>query len=469
MIFSSVLFVFMFFPVTFALYYLSKENYRNVILLVASLIFYSYGGVTAFCLMLFSITVNYLFARLAESSSGRKKKAIFIMDVIINLGILAYFKYMNFGIHMIDRFFNIHMDMLDIALPVGISFFTFQAMSYVIDVYRGEVKAERNLLNVGLYISFFPQLVAGPIVRYKTIANQIKIRETNIIKINEGSKRFIIGFGKKVIFANNLAIVAEEFFQSDVSSMPILSAWIGSIAFSLQIYYDFSGYSDMAIGLGKVFGFTFEENFNYPYISRSITEFWRRWHISLSQWFRDYVYIPLGGSRSGKGRQILHLSVVWFLTGLWHGASFSFIVWGLMYLMFLIFEKFLLKPEKRNAFIQIVWCFTTLLVVNFGWVLFNARSLHTAARYIAAMLGYFTHTILNTETMRVLHEYGIYLISGAIFATPLCPIVINKFKEFLKNGLIINGIIDMAYLFIFLWAVSFLILGAHNPFIYFNF
>lgn len=347
MVFSSLIFTFLFLPVVIFLYYIANDKYKNIILLISSLIFYAYGEHRAILLMLISILVNYAFALLIEQ---HPKKSLLAIDITFNLSMLYMVKYLTFTVSLLNNIPGINIPVKNIALPIGISFFTFQAMSYVIDVYRRDAVAERSVLNVALYISFFPQLVAGPIVRYNTIAEQIHNRTCDIDKFGAGAKRFVCGFSKKIILANNLALVAEKaLLQGDFYTQPILLSWVGAICFTLQIYYDFSGYSDMAIGLGKMFGFEFEENFNYPYISRSVTEFWRRWHISLGRWFRDYVYIPLGGSKVTILRHIFNLLVVWCLTGLWHGASISFVIWGLMYFVCLVVEKFWIKPEKRES------------------------------------------------------------------------------------------------------------------------
>lgn len=326
MVFSDVIFLFVFLPVTLCIYYLSKQEYRNYILLAASLVFYACGEPRMVLLMLLSIVCNYFFALGIERDIHRK--AIFIASIVYNLAVLFVFKYLNFTIGICNGLFGMHLRTLQIMLPIGISFYTFQAMSYVIDVYNDKTKAQHSILDLGLYISLFPQLIAGPIVRYISIAGQIKNRELFPEFFGQGAKRFMCGFCKKVILANNLSVVAEHYFGKPPGNFSVAGVWIGAICFSLQIFYDFSGYSDMAIGLGKMLGFHFEENFDYPYMAKSVTDFWRRWHISLGRWFRDYVYIPLGGSRVSVLRHIRNLAVVWILTGIWHGAAYSFVVWG---------------------------------------------------------------------------------------------------------------------------------------------
>lgn len=473
MVFSSLFFTFFFLPIVIVLYYLAKEKYRNYILLVASLYFYSYGEPTFVFVMIVSIIANYLLAlgiSKLQSEENKYVAVVLIVDVIINVGILFIFKYLDFAIGILNKLFNTNFHIVGIALPIGISFFTFQAMSYVIDVYRRNVDVQKNPLYLALYISFFPQLIAGPIVRYSTIAGQITNRICSTDKFAEGIRRFFGGFGKKVIIANNLSVVAGEAFGMDFMQANPILLWIGSICYSLQIYYDFSGYSDMAIGLGKIFGFDFDENFNYPYISKSITEFWRRWHISLGQWFRDYVYIPLGGSRVSAHKHIFNMLVVWLLTGIWHGANYTFIVWGLEYFILIVIEKYIVKLERRqNVIIRILWQIFTLFCVNFGWVIFNASGIHEGINYCLAMLCRYQNQIsIDAQVIRCLREYGIFIILGIVFSTPLMKRVKEKINEtkLLKCA---DIVIPIGYGVVFLWSVSYIILGAHNPFIYFNF
>ena len=471
MVFSSLIFAFFFLPAVIFLYYLSKEKYRNYILLIASILFYSYGEPVFVFVMLGSILCNYLIALFIDKHrSAAPAKLGMIAAVVLNIGILFIYKYLDFAITIANRLTGANLQIFGIVLPVGISFFTFQALSYVIDVYRGTVKVQKNPLYVALYISFFPQLIAGPIVRYSTIEEQLSKRTCSVELFSEGARRFILGFGKKVILANNLSLVAQSAFASDVTSSDAVTLWLGSICYSLQIFYDFSGYSDMAIGLGKLFGFHFEENFNYPYIAKSVTDFWHRWHISLSQWFRDYVYIPLGGSRVPAARQILNIFVVWMLTGIWHGANYTFIAWGLGYFVLLIIEKMLIKPDKRkNIFFRILWQIITLICVNFGWVIFNSQSLKGGIMYCLAMLGFYGNSFtLTPSTVFNLHQYGIFLILGLLFSTPIMKLVKEK-AESSALSRPLQILEPWAYGFVFIWAVSFLILGAHNPFIYFNF
>ncbi len=418
--------------------------------------------------------INYGFAlRIDRIRSSRNKvRFLLVFDVAVNLGILFVFKYLDFAISATNQVIGTSFQIKNIALPIGISFFTFQALSYVIDVYRGQVEVQKNPLLLALYISFFPQLIAGPIVRYKTIEQQITIRKCTLDKFAEGGRRFLLGFCKKVILSNNLSVVAVKVWAmaENITNVNPIVLWIGSICYSLQIFYDFSGYSDMAIGLGKIFGFEFEENFNYPYIAKSVTEFWRRWHISLGQWFRDYVYIPLGGSQVPILRHVLNLFVVWFLTGLWHGASWSFVAWGLGYFVLLFIEKFIVKPSKRNCVLKAFWQLLTLISVNFGWVIFNSVGISMGLKYCFGMLGHYsTNWVIDSDVIYFLREYGVYMLMGIAFAMPVAGMIsarIEKFESLKKIKLIA---LPVGYGIVFLWAVSFLILGMHNPFIYFNF
>lgn len=469
MVFSGLLFTFYFLPAVLIFYYAAGERYWNFVLLAASLGFYAYGEPKFVFVMAGSIALNYGIALLIDKFRNRAG-GLMILAVVLNTGILFFYKYLNFGIYVVNSLFRTGFGTLTIRLPIGISFFTFQALSYVIDVYRGTVRAQKNPLYVGLYISFFSQLIAGPIIRYHDIEGQIRSRKNDITLYGEGVRRFFHGFCKKVILANNLAIVAEKVFSMQFSAVNPAVLWLGSLCYSLQIYYDFSGYSDMAIGLGKMFGFNFGENFNYPYISKTVTEFWRRWHISLSQWFRDYLYIPLGGSRVSKAVTVRNMLVVWLLTGIWHGANFTFIFWGLGYFILLMLEKFMFKPEERNSRVfRTLWQVFTLLCVNFGWVIFNSPSLKSGLRFCLSMLGVYVHRFSWDVTMQAyFREYGIYILAGIIFSTPVLKILREKAGNS-KAASVFAIAEPVGYGLIFLWAVSFLILGAHNPFIYFNF
>ncbi len=474
MVFSSLLFTFFFLPAVMLVYFLAKDKYRNYILLAASLTFYAYGEPEFVLIMLASIFINYGFAVAIDRfrDSRTTSRLLLIIDAAANLGILFIFKYLDFAISVMNQVAGTGFGVKGIALPIGISFFTFQALSYVIDVYRGQVEVQKNPMLLALYISFFPQLIAGPIVRYKTIEQQITDRQCSLEKFSEGGRRFLLGFCKKVILSNNLSVVAVKVWAMAEVATDVNPAllWIGSICYSLQIFYDFSGYSDMAIGLGKIFGFEFEENFDYPYIAKSVTEFWRRWHISLGQWFRDYVYIPLGGSRVGILKHIMNLFVVWFLTGLWHGASWSFVLWGMVYFVLLVIEKFIVKPDKRNGVFGFLWRIVTLVCVNFGWVIFNSPGISVGIRYCIGMIGYYhTPWAVDADLIYCLREYGVYMLLGILFSTPVARKLGATLDNYEQFGKVKAVALPLSYGVLFLWAVSFLILGMHNPFIYFNF
>ena len=474
MVFSSLFFSFFFLPLVVMIYYLAKEKYRNYILLVASLYFYSYGEPKFVFVMVASIILNYLLARGIDKYKKLDREAVartmLTIGIVMNVGLLFVYKYLDFTVERINGLFGANLPLAGIALPIGISFFTFQAMSYVIDVYRGTVEVQNNLFYLALYISFFPQLIAGPIVRYSTIEKQINERICSIDKFGEGVRRFFLGFAKKVIIANNVAIVVDEIFEQEPLHTNPTLLWLGAIGFSLQILFDFSGYSDMAIGLGKIFGFEFEENFNYPYFAESVTDFWRRWHMSLGQWFRDYVYIPLGGSRVSVPRHILNLFVVWALTGIWHGASFTFLTWGLEYFVLLVIEKYLVHPEKRKSPIfKIVWRIFTVLCIVLGFVIFNSSGTKTGIIYCLSLFGYnglpFT---IDVPVIRYCREYGIFYIMGIVFATPIMQVLKTKLESS-RLSKVCSVVVPLGYGIVFLWAVSYIVLGAHNPFIYFNF
>ena len=471
MLFSTTTFILIFLPIVIFIYYglLRKTKMaKNVFLLLASIIFYAWGEPYFVIIMLLSIIVNWLLGLLINKYRNEKikSKIIIITMLIFNLGILGIFKYLGFIMENINNLFNIHMPVPNIMLPIGISFFTFQAISYVIDVYKNNAKVQKNLLNMGLYISFFPQLIAGPIVRYKTIAEQIENRKESFEKFSEGVKRFIKGLAKKVLLSNSLAIVADLTFKMVPSEISVVLAWLGIISYTLQIYFDFSGYSDMAIGLAKMFGFELEENFNYPYISKSITEFWRRWHISLGTWFRDYVYIPLGGNRVGKKRLILNIFIVWFLTGLWHGANWTFIVWGIFYFILLIIEKFTKfdKNKSENIIVNIMKHLYTISFVMIGWVIFRSDNLAQALNYIKCMFGILGNSLCDNQAILYLKEYGFYIILGIIFTIPLKEKLILKSTNFM-----IKLIKILIFISIFIISMSYIIKGTYNPFIYFNF
>ena len=472
MLFSSNIFLFLFLPAVLLGYYVLPRRLRNLFLLAASLIFYAWGTGKFVFVMIGSILFNYGTALMIDRCSRRAvRKLLLILAAAGNLGILFVYKYLDFCIANLNLL-GFQLPLQNIVLPLGISFFTFQAMSYVIDVYRGSAKAQTWPQNIGLYISFFPQLVAGPIVRYQTIADQIDHRRENFDDFSEGVRRFILGFAKKVILSNNLALVADAVFSTAPDQRSVVYAWMGALAYAFQILFDFSGSSDMAIGLGKLFGFHFLEKFDYPYISASVSEFWRRWHISLGQWFRDYVYFPLGGSRvKSKARLAWNLFVVWSLTGIWHGASWNFVVWGLMYFVLIAFEKLTGLPKRfPHGWQKGLYRVFTLLCVLVGWVFFRAADLPSALEFLQSMLGLSGNGFFDSMVIRAFRQYRFFFLAAVLCSTP----VFRIWKEKLTAG---GGWIAAAakilsipvYCFLLLWAVSFIMTGSHNPFIYFNF
>ncbi len=475
MVFSSLIFLYIFFPIVLlGLLPCRKISYQNTFLFVASILFYAWGGVKYTFILLASILLNWLFGLALEK--WKHKKLIVLLSILTNLGILVFYKYTNF---LIDNF-NIlaelfHADSVEIqkiALPIGISFYTFQGLSYVIDVYRGTVSAQKSFIKLGAYISLFPQLIAGPIIRYKELQTQLDERKFTLDNVYEGLKRFCLGLARKVLIANQLALVADSVFAKNPESLGTVSAWIGILCYTLQIYYDFAGYSDMAIGIGRMFGFTFPENFNFPYISKSIKEFWRRWHMTLSAWFKDYLYIPLGGNRCSKKRLYFNLYVVFFCTGFWHGASWNFIVWGLLHGTFLVLErgKFGTWLEKIPDFVKHIY---TLLVVLIAWVFFRADNLELALQYIRSMFIPHSDTT-NTFLFEFASAYN-YLIAfiAIICATPLVEKANTWFRIKADNSKCAQTTRYIAIiLFVMLVVIlttSHLINGGYNPFIYFRF
>ena len=383
MVFSSLIFLWMFLPIVLGLYFLTKENYRNVLLLVASLFFYAWGEPVYVVIMLLSIGINCVCGLKIGVSDEKKRKKALVWGVVINLALLGVFKYSGFFMENVNAVFGLDVEVKKLPLPIGISFYTFQSISYLVDIYRRVCEPQRSLVKMGLFISFFPQLIAGPILKYYDIAAQIDNRKVSFVLFNQGAVRFLQGLAKKVIIANIMAKTADEIFGLGLNDISTPMAWIGIVAYTFQIYFDFSGYSDMAIGLGKMFGFHINENFNYPYISTSIKDFWRRWHISLSTWFKEYLYIPLGGNREGKFKTYRNLMIVFFMTGLWHGASWNFVVWGLFHGVFLVVER-ILQVEKFLRF-RLIQTAYALLVVMVGWVFFRAENLSSALGYLNRM------------------------------------------------------------------------------------
>lgn len=472
MVFSSLVFLFVFLPIVLVLYYLSSKKYRNYLLLLASLFFYAWGEPTYVVIMLVSIGANYLCGLLVDEKRADKVRVTgVVISVIFNICMLGVFKYSGFFVKNINTAFNTSLPVPEIALPLGISFFTFQAMSYVIDVYRKDAKVQKNIFDLSLYISLFPQLVAGPIVRYQTVADQIDERDHNIVKFGDGVRRFIIGLGKKVLLSNSLGMLADSVFGMQTYQLTVVSTWLGILAYSLQIFFDFSGYSDMAIGLGKMFGFEFLENFNYPYISQSASEFWRRWHISLGSWFRDYVYFPLGGSRRGNFRTYINLFIVWFLTGFWHGASWTFIAWGLYFGLLIGMEKSYLGKflNKVPRFIRHIYL---LLVVMIGWVFFRADSFSYSIEFIKNMFFMGTSTVFDGTVAAYLNDYWFVLVLSMIFCVPIVDWIRGKIEvaneKILESNVsyILNSVV---YTGIFLIVIFKLVNSTYNPFLYFRF
>lgn len=431
MVFSSSIFIFVFLPLVLFLYYISGKKLKNYVLLLASLFFYSWGGVSYLKILIVSIIINYIFGILIDDvRSNIKLRKIFLrLGIILNLALLFYYKYYDFTIENINEIFNTNYSIKNIVLPIGISFFTFQGMSYIIDIYRNDGKVNKNPFSVALYISLFPQLVAGPIIKYKTIDDQIRNRKESLEFFSYGINRFVIGLAKKVIIADILAGMADNIFNLYYSGIDMPTAWIGAICYTFQIYYDFSGYSDMAIGLGYMFGFEFMENFNYPYISKSITEFWRRWHISLSTWFKEYLYIPLGGNR--RGNIYFNLFVVFLVTGIWHGAAWTFILWGLWHGFFILIERAIRNKEWYINVPRTIKYIVTMLIVILGWVLFRADNLEQAIGFIKTMFGF-------SKAIDITFEYSYFINKKLVFWIVISilgavPFANNNLKKYKKR------------------------------------
>ena len=461
MLFSSISFLYYFLPVTVLLYFLVPQKLKNAVLLLSSLVFYGWGEPKYLILMVFTIGQGYVFVRLMEGSAeARKKKLLLGASCLVCLGLLAYFKYAGFFLESFHAVTGLSVPALKIALPVGISFYTFQILSYEIDVYRGTVPAQRNIVDLGAYIAMFPHLIAGPIVRYRDIAAELKDRRHSPEGAAEGTRRFLVGLSKKVILANSLGELATAFQSSGEKS--VLFYWIYAVAFTLQIYFDFSGYSDMAIGLGRIFGFTFPENFNYPYLSGSVTEFWRRWHMTLGGWFRDYLYIPLGGSRVNRGRVVLNLLIVWAATGIWHGASWNFLLWGLFYFVLLVFEKFWFGKvlDRAPRWVGHVY---GLLLILVGWALFAVEDIGALGLYLKALFG-FGAGLLDESFLYYLRNYLPALIIAGVAATPLAAKYWRKLPERVRAVLL-----PLLLAFGLFLSTAYLVDGTYNPFLYFRF
>ena len=465
MLFSSISFLYYFLPCVLIIYFCTPKKFKNIILLLSSLLFYFYGEPVYILVMIGSIISGYIHGLLINKYK-KYKKIFLITSITISLGLLILFKYSNFIIDNINSIFNAKFALLNLALPIGISFYTFQILSYVIDVYNEKVAVQKSIIKLATYVSLFPQLIAGPIVRYSDIEKELSNRTHSFENMALGIRRFVIGLAKKILIANQLGEISNIFLQTDETS--VIFYWMYGIAFCLQIYFDFSAYSDMAIGLGKMFGFHFLENFNYPYISKSITEFWRRWHISLSTWFRDYVYIPLGGNRVGKLKLLRNIFVVWCLTGIWHGANWTFIIWGLMFGILLIIEKiFLLKAlDKIPKIFRHIY---VLFVVMISFIIFNATDIRQAIYQIKGLFGINGETIINSYTLYYLKSYLVIFIIAIIGSTPLLKNIIEKLKQRSKINKIINLFEPIVIMALLLISTAYLVDNSYNPFLYFRF
>ena len=463
MIFSSIPFLFFFFPLFILLYFTLPFKYKNHILLLFSLIFYAWGEPIYILLMIFSSIVDFINGKNIEKykDDNKKKKIYLIISIIINISLLGFFKYADFFIKVINNILNLDIPLLKLGLPIGISFFTFQTMSYSIDVYRGDVKAEKDFLTFMTYVCMFPQLIAGPIVRYETVSSELHKRDINFKKFADGFTRFLRGLFKKVLIANNIGLLFTLITSSEVNDISIMTGVLAIVSYAFQIYFDFSGYSDMAIGMGNMCGFTFLENFNYPYISKSITEFWRRWHISLSSWFKDYVYIPLGGSRVNILKNIRNILIVWILTGFWHGASWNFIFWGLYYGILLLLEKFVLKKyiDKLPDFVKHIY---TIVLVFIGWMIFAFDDSKYLFGFIKALT---SNKFVDSAFLYYFKNYFLILVIATLFSLPVYP----KVKEKMNNTIFTSLLSISIYVILFIITLSYLVSDTYNPFLYFRF
>lgn len=473
LLFSSLPFIFIFFPAVLLIYFviLRGRASRNIFLSIASLIFYAWGEPWFVLVMLASIAMNYMFGIFIEKYREDKKRArtTITFMLIFNIGMIFVFKYLQFVLTQIDVLFSLDMQIPVIRLPIGISFFTFQAISYVIDVYRGDGKAQRNIMNVCLYISFFPQLIAGPIVRYQTVAREILHRKENWKDFTEGFSRFVVGLGKKVLLSNAFGLIVGKAFATEaIPELSVSFAWLGACCCALQIFFDFSGYSDMAIGLGRMFGFHFLENFNYPFISRNLKELWQRWHISLGSWFRDYLYIPLGGNRVGKFRMIINLLLLWLTTGLWHGADWTFVAWGLWFFIFISIEKYCHIDGfmMRHGWLGRIY---TLLIFVLGLGVFQPINIMDSFAYLGSMFGLNGNVFIDDTFLFYVKQNIVVLILGIIFSMPVAPKVNQLLEDYPRAKKVFSIGYPVALFIIFLVSVSFMVKGVYNPFIYFNF
>lgn len=466
MLFSSLTFIYIFLPIVCSIYFLFRRDLQNYILLIASILFYAWGEPCYLAIMLLTILINYFGANYIDHTQKElHRKLILIITIFLNLSFLFYFKYFNFVLDNIHRLFKTNIEFIDVIMPIGISFYTFQALSYLIDVYRGDVKAQKDIYKLSLYICLFPQLIAGPIVKYHDIEKQLDTRNVRFEQVVYGFKRFIIGLAKKILIANTLGAVVDKIFNQPVEQLDILTTWLGAVAYSLQLFFDFSGYSDMAIGLGSVFGFKFLENFNYPYISKSITEFWHRWHISLSSWFKNYLYIPLGGNKVSQKRTYFNLLIVFLATGIWHGTSWTFIVWGLWHGLFIIFEKATGFYKKEGNFcITVSKHLYTILIFIIGWVIFRSENINYAYTYIKTMFGL-------ENPAKVLYKLEYYIDNIEIIAFIIgiiCSIPIFKKILNIKHKMILF-LINIWLITLFIISTASITASTYNPFIYFRF
>ena len=457
MLFSGIPFLFYFLPAVVIVYFLLPDRFKNGLLLLSSLLFYAWGEPRYVALMIFSILAYFLLGLAIEKSS--RKKLWLTVSILTGAALLGIFKYCDFFIGSFNSIFRTSLPFLRLALPIGISFYTFQCMSYTIDVYRGHTTAQRDLISFGAYVALFPQLIAGPIVRYVDVEKELRQRQHGFDNFLQGLPRFLIGLGKKVILANNLGLLTELYRQS--ADQSVLFAWLYAIAFTLHIYFDFSGYSDMAIGLGRIFGFRFPENFDYPYVSRSVTEFWRRWHKTLGGWFRDYVYIPLGGNRVSKARWVINILAVWMLTGLWHGAAWNFVVWGLLFALLLILEKWVPGIQTLPGWLRRIY---VLLAVTISFVIFNAGSMTQAGSDLAAMFGIAGLPLSSQAAVYYLRSYGPVLVLSILGATPLPKLLLRRLP-----GRITATLQPVALGLLLLVCTAYLVDGSFNPFLYFRF
>ena len=485
MVFSSVVFLYIFLPIMLLIYFIVPKKYKNLVMIIASFIFFAWGEIRYIPIMLLLAVMDFWCGNKINSNwDNKNKKRIYLwIDIGVNLLILFFFKYADFIISSINTLTGLNIPLLNIPLPIGVSFNTFQSLSYIIDVYRGTVKSEKSFYNYLTYTTLFPQIIAGPIVRYETVDEELENKNISLDNFSIGMRRFIIGLGKKVLIANNIGAMWNLIETGNINEMSVLLSWIGIISFALQIYFDFSGYSDMAIGLAKIFGMDFDENFNYPYISKSITEFWRRWHITLGSWFRDYIYIPLGGNRKGIILQIRNILIVWALTGAWHGASWNFVLWGVYFGVILIFEKlFLLKILKKVP--SIISHIYTIVLVLISWVIFAFEDLNKVKEYIFTMFKVNNVPIINSEAIYYLHNYLIIILIGIICSIPIVNIIkskmhnlkniVNKksYKEVEENKklkIVYSSIISIGLVFIVVISTSSLVNNSFNPFLYFRF